>query len=801
MQEPTGRSGRLRISVNLSVPLCELAGLITADGRFSEDTSHRVIRGKREIRFTSARYDRVLIDFSWEDGELIEKVTQYSAALFGIPFVELRHKTARRLQLASTQVSNSLANMGLAGKAHTKKVPQVILTAPAAYQAAYLRGLFEGDGHVTKAGDHVGLTSVNRTLLESVQTMLSFLGCHASIRRRNDSSGFSGAPRYELGLNGLENVARFMHVVGFMSSRKNGRISRVGRKSEGSSTPIKISGARLYREAVSYGLIVGSRQTVKPFIPFYKNNPSNVATLDRLLDRWGELPELKQAKTYRQRELHAVYIVSIEANGTGPVYDLSIEGVSEFLANGVVVHNCTRPNVQQIPATSDFRKCFVAAPGYKLVTCDYSQAELRILAELSGDPGFVNAFQSGGDLHSLTASQMFGVPLEEVQKSQRNAAKAINFGLAYGMGPGGLAPRLGVTLDESKELISRYFKAYPGVQKWLDKAAKDSVRNGYSATTLGRKRYYNIPDESLKRISEDDWRKQIAAIERQGKNSPIQGCLTYGSRIFEESRGYVSIGSLDGEQISVWDGEHFVGASVAYSGKKQLVKVRLRGGHYIECSPDHKFLVACNNGYKWVWKWKPITEIRAQNRVALTKPIGTWALPLNIPSAIASLSPASRANHVSVSAITDLKEMGEWLGRLASDGNISRGAVRTLIAEHEESLLDYLTGVVSNFGHVGYSIRTNEKQPARFHMLVTASRTLADQLVSFGIKERIPDFVWRNSALLSAYLRGLFDGDGTVHPDEASPDLRTRRQTSFMGQRSAGSFVALRHTQQDKPLH
>jgi len=185
--------------------------------------------------------------------------------------------------------------------------------------------------------------------------------------------------------------------------------------------------------------------------------------------------------------------------------------------------SCTRPNVQQIPATSDFRKCFVAAPGYKLVTCDYSQCELRVLAELSGDPGFVNAFQSGGDLHSLTASQMFGVPLEEVQKSQRNAAKAINFGLAYGMGPGGLAPRLGVTLDESKELIARYFKAYPGVQKWLDRAAKDSVRNGYSATTLGRKRYYNIPDENLRRLNEDDWRKQIAAIERQGKNSPIQG--------------------------------------------------------------------------------------------------------------------------------------------------------------------------------------------------------------------------------------------------------------------------------------
>ena len=185
--------------------------------------------------------------------------------------------------------------------------------------------------------------------------------------------------------------------------------------------------------------------------------------------------------------------------------------------------SCTRPNVQQIPATSDFRKCFVAAEGYKLVTCDYSQCELRVLAELSGDPAFVDAFRSGQDLHTLTASQMFGVAVDQVQKPQRSAAKAINFGLAYGMGPGGLAPRLGVSLDEAKNLISKYFKAYPGIQRWLDKAAKDAVRLGYSVTPIGRKRFYNIPDESLKRYSEDDWRKQIAAIERQGKNSPIQG--------------------------------------------------------------------------------------------------------------------------------------------------------------------------------------------------------------------------------------------------------------------------------------
>ncbi|MEI7556928.1 DNA polymerase [Candidatus Chlorohelix sp.] len=181
--------------------------------------------------------------------------------------------------------------------------------------------------------------------------------------------------------------------------------------------------------------------------------------------------------------------------------------------------SCSNPNVQQIPATSDFRSCFIAQEGYKLITCDYSQAELRILAELSSDPAFLEAFRSGGDLHKLAASQMFQVRVEDVSKEQRNAAKAINFGLAYGMGPQGLAVRIDKTVDEARELITAYFKAFSGVQKWLDKAGRDSVKRGYSPTPLGRKRYYNLPS-----TDDPDYRKRSSEIERQGKNAPIQGC-------------------------------------------------------------------------------------------------------------------------------------------------------------------------------------------------------------------------------------------------------------------------------------
>ena len=180
--------------------------------------------------------------------------------------------------------------------------------------------------------------------------------------------------------------------------------------------------------------------------------------------------------------------------------------------------SCQKPNVQQIPHDQEFRECFIAEEGNKLITADYSQAELRILAQLSEDPKFIEAFCSGGDLHKLTASQMFNVPVEEVEKPMRSAAKTINFGLAYGRGASSLAGQLGVDPDEAKKLIGQYFNAYSGVMEWLEKAAKEAFEKGYSLTPSGRKRFYEKPKHNDK-----DYNSKKSAIERQGKNTPIQG--------------------------------------------------------------------------------------------------------------------------------------------------------------------------------------------------------------------------------------------------------------------------------------
>jgi DNA polymerase-1 len=180
---------------------------------------------------------------------------------------------------------------------------------------------------------------------------------------------------------------------------------------------------------------------------------------------------------------------------------------------------CSNPNLQQIPKESTFRSCFVPAPGYKFIVADYSQIELRVMAEASEDPAFMKAYKEDKDLHTLTASQMFGIPEERVRNDvERFQAKSINFGLMYGRGANSLATQLEISPDEAKTLLNKYFRTYSKVKSWLDKVGRDAIRQGYSMTLGGRKRWYNPPDPS-----DPSYERRLSHFERQGKNTPIQG--------------------------------------------------------------------------------------------------------------------------------------------------------------------------------------------------------------------------------------------------------------------------------------
>jgi DNA polymerase-1 len=177
------------------------------------------------------------------------------------------------------------------------------------------------------------------------------------------------------------------------------------------------------------------------------------------------------------------------------------------------------PNLQQIPVRTELgreiRAAFIAAPGTQLLSADYSQIELRLLAHFSGDPLLVRAYQNNEDIHTLTASEVFGVPPETMDKETRNRAKAVNFGIVYGISPFGLATQLGIPQSEAKAYIERYFARYAGVHEFIEKTLAETRKTGSVRTLFGRIR--PIPDIESRNPN------QRGFAERTAINTPLQG--------------------------------------------------------------------------------------------------------------------------------------------------------------------------------------------------------------------------------------------------------------------------------------
>jgi DNA polymerase-1 len=179
----------------------------------------------------------------------------------------------------------------------------------------------------------------------------------------------------------------------------------------------------------------------------------------------------------------------------------------------------SEPNLQNIPVRTAegrrIRQAFIAQPGYKLLAADYSQIELRIMAHLAKDEGLLSAFREGLDVHRATAAEVFAVELDQVTNDQRRSAKAINFGLIYGMGAQGLARQIGVDGKQAKAYIDRYFARYPGVREYMDQTREKAANQGYVETLFGRRLY--LPEIN------SDKPMQRAGAERTAINAPMQG--------------------------------------------------------------------------------------------------------------------------------------------------------------------------------------------------------------------------------------------------------------------------------------
>ncbi len=180
----------------------------------------------------------------------------------------------------------------------------------------------------------------------------------------------------------------------------------------------------------------------------------------------------------------------------------------------------SNPNLQNIPVRTDqgavIREAFVAElPGWLLMSADYSQIELRVLAHMAGDPALIEAFRAGQDIHTRTAAEVFGVPPEAVTPAMRSGAKAINFGIVYGISPYGLARGTGLSQEDARRYIDSYFQRYPGVKAYIDRTIREARERGFVTTLFGRRRY--LPELYSRQ------RAQRSFAERMAMNTPIQG--------------------------------------------------------------------------------------------------------------------------------------------------------------------------------------------------------------------------------------------------------------------------------------
>jgi len=243
---------------------------------------------------------------------------------------------------------------------------------------------------------------------------------------------------------------------------------------------------------------------------------TNAETLEELRDQH---PIVNKVLTYRMwTKLRSTYLEGISAlirPGTGRVHTSFNQTVT---ATGRL--SSSDPNLQNIPVRTEegraVRALFEPGEGYDaLLSADYSQIELRILAHMSGDETLIDAFRSGQDVHARTASEVFGVPLEEVTGEQRRRAKAVNFGIVYGLSDFGLSRDLGIPRKEAAGYIERYFERYHGVREFLDKTVADARANGYVTTLYGRRR--DLPALNSRNFM------QRSFAERMAMNTPIQG--------------------------------------------------------------------------------------------------------------------------------------------------------------------------------------------------------------------------------------------------------------------------------------
>lgn len=265
------------------------------------------------------------------------------------------------------------------------------------------------------------------------------------------------------------------------------------------------------------GMVLFERLNIDPKAK--KTARGSYSTTEQVLEKYAAKVPLVNLilKIRRLKKLVTTYLDALPAlvnPKTGKIHTSYNQTVT---ATGRI--SSTNPNLQNIPVRTDegreIRRAFIADPGDLMMSADYSQIELRLIADLSADRDMIDGFLSGDDIHRITASKIYGVPLENVTEDERRHAKTANFGIIYGISAFGLSERLGIARAEAKKLIDGYFATYPHIRDYLTKAVETAREQGYVTTRMGRRRY--LPDINSRNAVVRGY------AERNAVNAPIQG--------------------------------------------------------------------------------------------------------------------------------------------------------------------------------------------------------------------------------------------------------------------------------------
>jgi DNA polymerase I-like protein with 3'-5' exonuclease and polymerase domains/5'-3' exonuclease len=502
-----------RLPTTWSVGLAELVGYMMADGHIARSNYN----GKPA---------KLVLAFSWHEDDLVRHFADSIRSLFGKEPTYRVTRTCPVLEISGVDICGFFEQLGAGGRSGVIQVPQSLFAAPEHVAAGFLRGYFEGDGTARRA---VSVRSVSRDMLEGVFHLLSLFGIPSSVADgAPDPRGY--APRHTLFVLGDRSKRTFRDRIGFLSERKKvdlaATIARQSIKSVGELLTLRDPGEILQARRPLLAAYRGPDGRVPQAFHVFLHGfvagrdtctlPRAEQIVDALTSCGAAVPAfLEEAVSGQYFEVRVRKIVH---EPKVPMYDIAVDG-EEYIADGIVVHNSSAPNLQNIPVRTELgrriRAAFVPDAGWRFVAADYSQIELRILAHASGEESLIEAFRRGEDIHARTASEVFGVPLDAVTPEQRDVAKTTNFAVIYGVTAFGLSRGLDMSTKQAQEFLDRFFARHPKVKAYLGRTVAEGRERGFVATLLGRRRY--LPEL---RSGNPNLR---GFGERMATNAPIQG--------------------------------------------------------------------------------------------------------------------------------------------------------------------------------------------------------------------------------------------------------------------------------------